>query len=112
MPGLADEQEEPPVAGEGVVETGDELGELGLAADERAADASAARSAAAQIESRVLPEDRLVQLTELAAGLDAELLDERAPCRLVGLERLRLAAGAVEAEHQLARADARAAGAP
>jgi hypothetical protein len=43
-----------------------------------------------------------VELAKLAAGLDAELLDERAPPRLVDLEGLGLAAGAVEAEHQLA----------
>ena len=43
-----------------------------------------------------------MQLAQPVAGLDAELLDERAPRLLVGLERLRLAAGAVEAEHQLA----------
>ena len=47
-------------------------------------------------------EDRLLELAQLAAGLDPELLDERPPRLLVGLERLGLAARAVEREHQLA----------
>ena len=56
----------------------------------------------AAVESRILHEDRLVKLAEPAAGLDAELLDERPSRCLVGLERLGLAPGPVEAEHQLA----------
>ena len=43
-----------------------------------------------------------MQLAELAAGLDPELVDERAPRALIGVERLGLTAGAVEREHQLA----------
>ena len=43
-----------------------------------------------------------MQLAELAAGLDPELIDERAPRALIGVERLGLAAAPVEGEHQLA----------
>ncbi len=43
-----------------------------------------------------------MQLAELAARLDAELLDEPAAGRLVDLQRVGLAAGAVEGEHELA----------
>ena len=51
-------------------------------------------------EPGLLPQDLGLELPELRAGLDAELLDE-APARvLVDLERFGLAAGAVEGEHQ------------
>jgi hypothetical protein len=43
-----------------------------------------------------------VQLAQLATGFDAELVDERVSCRLVGRERLGLTAAAVQAQHQLA----------
>ncbi len=43
-----------------------------------------------------------MQLPQLAARLDAELLDEPAAGRLVDLQRVGLAAGAVEGEHELA----------
>src|SRR5581483_10433189 len=55
-----------------------------------------------EIERRILTEDRALELPELAARLDPEPVDERAAGRLVGLERLGLAPGAVEHEHQLA----------
>src|SRR5207249_6272493 len=53
------------------------------------------------VERQILIQDSLVQLAELATGLDPELVDERASCRLVDVERLRVASGAVEREHQL-----------
>ena len=46
-------------------------------------------------------EDRPFQLLELSAGLEPELLDERASCILVGGERVSLSSGAIEGEHQL-----------
>ncbi len=49
----------------------------------------------------VLAEDRGLELAELRAGVDAELLDERLARAAVGGERVRLPAGAVEREHQL-----------
>src|SRR5262249_46361908 len=45
---------------------------------------------------------RRVDLLEPRARLDAELIDERAARLVVALERVRLTAGAVEREHQLA----------
>jgi hypothetical protein len=46
-------------------------------------------------------EDRLLQLLQLPAWVDPELLDERPPRVLVDGQRVRLPAGAVEREHQL-----------
>ena len=55
-----------------------------------------------RLQPDLLPEDRRVQLLQLAARLDAELLDEHAACVLVGIERLGLPARPVQREHQLA----------
>ena len=49
-----------------------------------------------------LPQDRALELLERGAGLDSECVDERVARVLVGLERLRLAAAAVQREHELA----------
>ena len=49
----------------------------------------------------VLAEDRGLELAELRAGIDAELLDEGLARGAVGGERVRLAARAVEREHEL-----------
>ena len=49
----------------------------------------------------VVGEDRLVELVELGARLDPELLDEHLAGVAVGLQRVGLAAAAVEREHQL-----------
>src|SRR3712207_6920300 len=54
------------------------------------------RAGRGNVESGVLLEDALVQLAQLAARLDAELLDERRARRAIGLERVRLPAGAVD----------------
>src|SRR5581483_11538909 len=53
------------------------------------------------VERRFLPEDRLMQLAQLAAGLDPELVDERRASALVGVEGLGLASRAIESEHEL-----------
>ena len=50
----------------------------------------------------ILAQDRLLELAQGGARLEAELLDERAARVLVGRERVGLAAGAVEREHELA----------
>ena len=63
------------------------------------------RSAAAGLwsrERRVLLEDALVQRPQRLARLDPELVDEQPPPGGERLERLRLAARAVQREHQLA----------
>ena len=51
-------------------------------------------------DRRVLAQDPRLQVLQAPARLDAELADERAARVLVGLERLRLAARAVEGLHQ------------
>ena len=48
-----------------------------------------------------MAQDRLLQGLELRARLDAELVDERQPRPPVGLERVRLTAGAIERQHQV-----------
>ena len=52
-------------------------------------------------ERVVLAEDRGLELAELRAGVDAELLDEGLARGAVGGERVGLPAGAVEREHEL-----------
>ncbi len=52
-------------------------------------------------ERLVLAEDRGLELAELRAGVDAELLDEGLARGAVGGERVGLPAGAVEREHEL-----------
>ncbi len=59
------------------------------------------RSSAASVQRGVLREDRALELAQLLARLDAELLDERRARIAVRRERLRLPAGAVQREHQL-----------
>ena len=60
-----------------------------------------ARPRRCEVESRVLSEDRLLELLEGRARLDPELVDEQPPGLAVDLERLGLATGAVEREHEL-----------
>ena len=48
-----------------------------------------------------MAQDRLLELLQRGTRVQAELLVERAPHVVVGRERLRLPAGAVEREHQL-----------
>ena len=54
-----------------------------------------------RVERRVLAQDRLLEPRELRRRLDPERVDQRAPQRAVGGERVLLAAGAVERGHQL-----------
>src|SRR5262249_41669151 len=100
---FADEQVQATVAGERLVETASQLGELCLAPDEGAPRRfyDGGISGRREIEGGVLAEDRALELAQLAARLDPEPIDERATRGLVGLERLRLPARAVEHEHQL-----------
>ncbi len=55
-----------------------------------------------RLQRGLLAQDRRVQLLQGGGRLDAELLDEHLARVLVGLERLRLPATAVEREHELA----------
>src|SRR5438067_2015940 len=50
---------------------------------------------------RLRPEDRGMHAAQKRARLEPQLLDEQLASLAVGLERLRLPAGAVEGEHQL-----------
>ena len=59
------------------------------------------RRGRARLERGFLAKDRRVELLERRARVDAEPVDERTARALVRLERLRLASGAVEREHQL-----------
>ncbi len=59
------------------------------------------RSGERRLERSVLAQDRLLELAQLRAGLEPQLLVERAPSVAVGLERVRLPPGAVESKHEL-----------
>src|SRR5439155_16490339 len=52
-------------------------------------------------ERLVLAKDGRFEGLELRAGLDAQLLDERLPCRAVRRQSVRLPSRAVEREHEL-----------
>ena len=54
-------------------------------------------------ERGVLAQDRLVQRAQLRGGLDAQIVDQRGARRAVDVERLGLAAAAIEGEHELTR---------
>ena len=62
------------------------------------------------VERRVLGKDRVLQAPQLAARLDADLLDQHGARLAVGLEGLRLAPAAVQREHPPGVQAARAAG--
>jgi hypothetical protein len=100
-PGLAAEQEDAPTAGEDVVETGDELSQLALAAHKGAAWSLGCRLLRRQVETRVLREYRPLELAQPLARLDPQLPDECPAGVLVGLQRVRLAVRAVQGQHQL-----------
>ena len=67
----------------------------------RRAAARRASGAAAQVQRRVLHEDRPLELLQLDARLEPELVVEQRPRPPVHLEALRLPAAPVEREHQL-----------
>ena len=54
-----------------------------------------------EVESGIMTQDRLLEPPQLLARLEAKLIRELAAGRAVGLEGLRLPAGAIEREHQL-----------
>ena len=80
--------------------------ELVVAADERLRRGGVQRGGQLRVgrpalQPRVLAQDRLLALAQLGPRLEAYLLDERAPRRGVGLERLGLAPAAIEREHEV-----------
>ena len=54
-----------------------------------------------QVQGRVLLEHRQLELAQLRARFDGQVLDQQRAPRLVGLERVRLATATVEGDHQL-----------
>ena len=80
-----------------------ELLDLRLAADERRRRSRqvAPRAAGRIGERRVLTQDRRLQRAQRLARLQPELLDQQRAPAAVDLQRLGLATGAVEREHQL-----------
>ena len=62
---------------------------------------SSRRRRAREVERRILAQDRLLELAERLARLDAELLDEPLARVRVDAQRLRLPPRAVEREHEL-----------
>ena len=98
---LAPEQDQPPAPGEGVVQGAHQVAELAPAADEDALAGPRRRHARGLIEAAVLAENPLMQLSQPAARLDAELLGERGARGPVDLERLALTPAAIEREHEL-----------
>ncbi len=77
------------------------LVELAAAPDHRAhGNGHVAGGERAARQALVLAEDRLLQLPQLGAGLQAELVEERLARGAVRLQRVRLAPRAVEREHQ------------
>jgi hypothetical protein len=73
----------------------------GPSGHEPAAAMTAVRRRAPPAERRVLAHDRLVEGAQPLPRFDPELLGQRAPARLVDVERLRLATRAIQREHQL-----------
>ena len=108
-------EHEPPLAGGGVAVELLEPAELLVAADDsdrrtagdlrppptRRARRRGARRRRLRGERRVLLQDPALELTQTLRGLDAELVVELLPERLVRVERLGLAARPVERQHQL-----------
>ena len=56
---------------------------------------------AVRLERRVLSEDRRLELPQLRARLESELVCQHATRVAVGLERVRLSARAVQRQHEL-----------
>src|SRR5436853_140889 len=80
----------------------DQLGELTVATNERAVRRLGQRPAAGlgEVEPRGLLEDRLVELAKLAARFNPQFVHEFPACRAVAAERVLLATGAVQREHE------------
>ena len=82
-----------------------DLAELVLAADERRRRRGEVAAAPAGDrdggDRRVMREDRLLESPKLGPRLEPHLVGEHVPRLLEGLQRIRLAAAAVERQHQL-----------
>ncbi len=105
-PGLARQQEQAALAGEHLFETLEQLGELGSAPDEGTpagwgARRGTRRRSGFELQPGILLEDRLLELAQLTAGLDPELLDKGGARLGVRVECLGLTAGAIQRQHEL-----------
>ena len=101
----AEDEHEAPASGVRVAPRLAQHVELGLTARERRARVELGRQRlgfdTGRVELRILAQDRVVQLAQRGSGLDADLLDQRRSRLPEGLQRLCLAARAVEREHPL-----------
>ena len=104
---LAGHEHHASVARERFIQAGHQLGELPVAADERAPRRGGRglmlipRGGRLELQRHILGEDRALELPEPFARLYAELFDERGTGVLVGLKRLGLTVRAIQGEHQL-----------
>ena len=100
---LAGEQEEAGAPGVRRLDPRQQRGELLLAPDEGPVGGlGRGLDVGDEVEGRVLLEDRLLELAQIAPRLQPELLDERDARLAVGVQRLGLTARAIEGEHELA----------
>jgi hypothetical protein len=81
-------------------EVGDGGGQLVGRADRGGGRAARGR-AGGQVQAGVLTQDGLLQPSQFGSGLDAELVVQQPPGGPVDLQRLGLAAAAVQGQHQL-----------
>ena len=97
------ERDEP---GTGVEEASRDLGELSIATDRVGMRKWHAKPPRGFLhrggEGGILSENAPLELTELGAGVEAELRHEQLPSLPIGCERIRLAAAPIERNHQLA----------
>ena len=103
-PGRAGDQHELAAPARGALPAREQPVQLGGAAEDRGP--RGRRELVGQLgrprrQLRIVPQDRLLQLAQLRSRLDAELADEPLARVLERVERLGLAAAAVEREHQL-----------
>src|SRR5262249_34031167 len=107
QPRLADarfaaKQEETPASGARIVEPGSQRVELTIAADEDVTvGGHDRRRTLRQADPGVVPENPALQILQLGARLDGELVDEVRTTVGKDPERVGLPAGTVEREHQL-----------
>ncbi len=86
------------------VQEADDLSERVLATDERRrgrGEVAAAPAIDRRGDRRIVREDGVLKAPQFGAWFESELLAEHAPRLSEGLERIRLAAGAIERQHQL-----------
>ena len=98
-----DDDRDPTAARAGLLPRCSQQLELAIASEERRRGHQLRRELRGRRSGQrvVLAQHRRVELSQLRAGLHADLIDERRPRVPVRIERIRLAPGAIEREHQL-----------